>query len=132
MEEGLDTLREGLPAWYRKWTSAELPSEVCKLSARLDHCGCVVGVGMVPDVNQRISSEDEAWAVACAVQHADHALHGASGPRLHKQPEVKEALLLPDEAKTMRTVTSVTTETSPNRIAILANDALNIRGADRM
>ena len=23
MEEGLETLREGLPAWYRKWTSEE-------------------------------------------------------------------------------------------------------------
>ena len=109
MEEGLETLRDGLPAWYRKWTSAELfrQAKFDKLSARLDHCSCVVGLGMVPDVNQRITSEDEAWAVACAVQNM-HLMCTAYGlgakwttPAFMALPEVKEALLLPEEAKVM-------------------------------
>ena len=62
---------------------------------------------MVPDVNQRISAEDEAWAVACAVQNM-HLMCTAYGlgakwttPAFMALPDVKEALLLPEEAKVM-------------------------------
>ena len=70
-DEGLEVMRQGLPNWYLQSAGEANVSEVKleKLRRRLDTCNCVIGVGMVPDVNERISQEDEEWAVAAAVQN---------------------------------------------------------------
>ena len=49
-----------------------------KLQNRLNTCNCVIGIGMVPDVNGRIAQADEEWAVACAVQNM-HLMYTAYG-----------------------------------------------------
>ena len=69
--EGLSVLREGLPNWYVQHVGQDgvQPKKLEKLHHRLDSCNCVIGIGMVPDVNGRISPSDEEWAVACAVQN---------------------------------------------------------------
>ncbi len=107
--EGLNVLREGLPQWYASHVGAEGVSErkLDKLRHRLDTCNCVIGIGMVPDVNQRIPLQDEEWAVAGAVQNM-HLMCTAYGlgakwttPKFMTLPEVKAALGLPEEGKVM-------------------------------
>ena len=67
----VEALRVGMPLWYTKAMEGGVVSEakLTKLRHRLDTCNCVVGIGMVPDVNGRVSQEDEEWAVASAVQN---------------------------------------------------------------
>ena len=107
--EGLEVMRQGLPNWYLQSAGEANVSEVKleKLRRRLDTCNCVIGVGMVPDVNERISQEDEEWAVAAAVQNM-HLMCTAYGlgakwttPQFMTLPEVKAALGLPSEGKVM-------------------------------
>jgi nitroreductase len=70
MGEGLEILREGLPQWHALSAGAALnPIKMEKLKHRLDACNCVIGLGRVHDPSGRISEEDEAWAVAGAVQN---------------------------------------------------------------
>ncbi|MDG1674436.1 MAG: nitroreductase [Flavobacteriales bacterium] len=107
--DGLQVLRDGLPMWYKEAVGEEHVNEVKlgKLRARLNTCNCVIGIGMVPDANQRISAEDEEWAVASAVQNM-HLMCTAFGlgakwttPGFMALPVVKEALALPEEGKVM-------------------------------
>ena len=107
--EGLNVLREGLPQWYISHVGAEGVSErkLDKLRHRLDTCNCVIGIGMVPDVNERISLQDEEWAVAGAVQNM-HLMCTAYGlgakwttPKFMTLPEVKATLGLPKQGKVM-------------------------------
>lgn len=109
MEEGLKVVREGLPAWYAEFQGAEGVNEakLVKLQNRLSTCSCVVGVGMVPDVKNRISVQDEEWAVACAIQNM-HLVCTAYGlgakwttPGFMRLPSVREALCLPEDGKVM-------------------------------
>jgi len=108
-EEGLQALRDGLPKWYQEAVGEENVNDVKlgKLRGRLDTCNCVIGIGMVPDVNERISAEDEEWAVASAVQNM-HLMCTAFGlgakwttPGFMALPSVKDALALPEEGKVM-------------------------------
>lgn len=107
--EGLEVIRQGLPVWYAQHLKPEQPNEakLARLRRRLDSCNCVVGVGMVPDISNRISKEDEEWAVAAAVQNM-HLMCTAYGlgakwttPGFMSLPEVKAALSLPEEGKVM-------------------------------
>lgn len=107
--DGLDVLRKGLPAWYKALVGEEAVVErkLEKLRHRLDSCNCVIGIGMVPDANERISQQDEEWAVACAVQNM-HLMCTAYGlgakwttPKFMGLPEVKTVLGLPEEGKVM-------------------------------
>ena len=107
--EGLSVLREGLPNWYVQHVGQDgvQPKKLEKLHHRLDSCNCVIGIGMVPDVNGRISPSDEEWAVACAVQNM-HLMCTAYGlgakwttPKFMTLPEVKAAFGLPEEGKVM-------------------------------
>ena len=109
MEESLDVIKEGLPAWYQKWMGdQELnPIKLSKLQKRMETCSCVIGVGMVPDVHGRIAQQDEEWAVAAAVQNM-HLMCTAYGlgakwttPGFMALDEVRRALLLPEEGKVM-------------------------------
>ena len=108
-EDGLDELRTGMPKWYQLAMAGQQVNEakLTKLRHRLDRCNCVIGIGMVPDVNGRISQEDEEWAVAAAVQNM-HLMSTAYGlgakwttPSFMRLPEVKAALGLPEEGKVM-------------------------------
>lgn len=107
--DGLHVLREGLPHWYVQHVGQDglQPKKLEKLQHRLDLCNCVIGIGMVPDVNGRISPSDEEWAVASAVQNM-HLMCTAYGlgakwttPKFMVLPEVKVALGLPEEGKVM-------------------------------
>lgn len=109
MDEGLDALRQGVPAWYEEAMSGKEVNAAKRdrLARRMDTCNCVIGVGMVPDVNGRISREDEEWAVASAIQNM-HLMCTAYGlgakwttPAFMKLPAVREALALPAEGKVM-------------------------------
>ena len=70
--EGLAVIREGLPMWYAAHVGEDnvVEKKLEKLRHRLDMCNCVIGIGMVPDVNERISTQDEEWAVAAGTEHA--------------------------------------------------------------
>ena len=107
--EGLEIIRKGLPEWYQiqMGTDGVVEKKLDKLRHRLDTCNCVIGIGMVPDVNQRISRQDEEWAVAGAIQNM-HLMCTAYGlgakwttPKFMNLPQVKEAMGLPEEAKVM-------------------------------
>ena len=107
--EGLTVLREGLPQWYAKAVGKENVNEVKleKLRSRFDACNCAIGLAVVPDVNGRISLQDEEWAVASAIQNM-HLMCTAFGlgakwttPGFMSLPEVKEAFALPPEGKVM-------------------------------
>lgn len=107
--DGIETLRKALPMWYTKSVGDSNVNDIkrTRLQSRFDTCNCVIGVGMVPDVNGRISEEDEEWAVAAAVQNM-HLMCTAYGlgakwttPGFMSLPEVKEALGLPSEGKVM-------------------------------
>ena len=76
-----------------------------KLRHRLDACNCVIGIGMVPDVNGRISTQDEEWAVAAAVQNM-HLMCTAYGlgakwttPQFMTLPQVKKPWDCPRTAR---------------------------------
>ena len=107
-DAGLLALRSGLPEWYVKHAGFEVQAKKLeKLQNRLNTCNCVIGIGMVPDVNGRIAQADEEWAVACAVQNM-HLMCTAYGlgakwttPKFMVLPEVKEAFGLPKEGKVM-------------------------------
>ena len=108
MDNGLEVLREGLPHWYeRSAGTAANPIKMEKLKHRLDACNCVIGLGRIHDPSGRISEEDEAWAVACAVQnmHLTCTAYGLGAkwttPKFMGLPEVKQAMLLPDEGTVM-------------------------------
>ena len=107
--EGLAVIREGLPTWYAAHVGEGnvVEKKLEKLRHRLDVCNCVIGIGMVPDVNGRISTQDEEWAVAAAVQNM-HLMCTAYGlgakwttPKFMALPQVKEALGLPEDGKVM-------------------------------
>lgn len=107
--DGIETLRKALPLWYTTSVGETNVNDIkrAKLQSRFDTCNCVIGVGMVPDVNGRISQADEEWAVAAAVQNM-HLMCTAYGlgakwttPGFMALPEVKEALGLPSEGKVM-------------------------------
>ena len=107
--EGLAVIREGLPMWYAAHVGEGnvVEKKLEKLRHRLDACNCVIGIGMVPDVNGRISTQDEEWAVAAAVQNM-HLMCTAYGlgakwttPQFMTLPQVKEALGLPEDGKVM-------------------------------
>ena len=50
--------------WYAAHVGKDhvVEKKLEKLRHRLDMCNCVIGIGMVPDVNERISTQDEEWA----------------------------------------------------------------------
>ena len=107
--EGLAVIREGLPMWYAAHVGKDhvVEKKLERLRHRLDMCNCVIGIGMVPDVNERISTQDEEWAVAAAVQNM-HLMCTAYGlgakwttPKFMTLPQVKEALGLPEYGKVM-------------------------------
>jgi len=107
--EGLNVLREGLPQWYASHVGPDKVNEarVAKFKARFDACNCVIGLGRVHDPEGRISEEDNAWAVAAAVQNM-HLMCTAYGlgakwttPKFMMRPEVKEAMGLPEEGSVM-------------------------------
>ena len=62
---GIGDACTGMPVWYQTAMEGREVSEakMTKLRHRLDACNCVIGIGMVPDVNGRISQEDEEWAL---------------------------------------------------------------------
>ncbi len=107
--EGMKVLQEGVPFWFKqKAGEADVnEAKLAKLRSRFATCSCVIGLGMVPDVNNRISAEDEAWAVAAAIQNM-HLMCTAYGlgakwttPSFMDLPQVKEAFGLPSEGKVM-------------------------------
>lgn len=108
MGEGLEILREGLPQWHALSAGGAVnPIKMEKLKHRLDACNCVIGLGRVHDPAGRISEEDEAWAVAGAVQnmHLTCTAYGLGAkwttPGFMRLPEVKQALLLPAHGRVM-------------------------------
>ncbi|MDA0728855.1 MAG: nitroreductase [Bacteroidetes bacterium] len=106
--EAVDELKEALPEWYTTFVGDEVnEAKREKLKRRFETCNCVIGIGMVPDANQRISREDEEWAVASAVQNM-HLMCTAYGlgakwttPGFMGLPEVRQAFGLPEEGKVM-------------------------------
>ena len=95
--------------WYAAHVGEDnvVEKKLEKLRHRLDMCNCVIGIGMVPDVNERISTQDEEWAVAAAVQNM-HLMCTAYGlgakwttPKFMTLPQVKESLGLPEDGKVM-------------------------------
>ena len=107
--EGLEVIRQGLPSWYTAFVGNDhvVDAKLDKLRKRMDSCNCVIGIGMVPDPKERISQEDEEWAVAAAVQNM-HLMCTAYGlgakwttPKFMSLPEVKEAMGLPEQGKVM-------------------------------
>lgn len=106
--EAVDELKEALPEWYTTFVGDEVnEAKREKLKRRFETCNCVIGIGMVPDANQRISREDEEWAVASAVQNM-HLMCTAYGlgakwttPGFMRLPEVRQAFGLPEGGEVM-------------------------------
>jgi len=107
--DGIGTIRDHLPKWYVEFMGEGEISQtkLDKLNRRFETCNCVIGIGMVPDPNERISQEDEEWAVAAAVQNM-HLMCTAYGlgakwttPAFMSLPSVKQTLGLPEEGKVM-------------------------------